>query len=237
MWHVQADHLDKPNTRRKRSGWSVAALLTLPLVGGKKKRLILKRQQNYFSRSLRHPFRGAPTFEKEFSNLLRCKRLGISVPEPVYYAKRQVTEGIQVILITEYLEQYTPLDKLESVRQKQGRSGRAERNKLIDAIANLARTLHQHSMAHNCLYPKHFFIQQLDDKMQVCSIDLEKSKWSPFGNRRRIRDLETLYRRSKGWTHTDRLRFLNTYHGLEHLDKKAKHLCRQIFERNEKKSG
>ena len=236
LWHIQADPLDKPNTGRGRTGWSVATLLTLPLVDGKKKRLILKRQQNYFSRSLRHPFRGIPTFEKEFSNLLRYKRLGISVPEPVYYAKRQITEGIQVILITEYLEEHTPLDKLERFWQKQGRPGHAERNKLIDALAYLTRMLHQHGMAHNCLYPKHCFIQQLDDKIQVRLIDLEKSRWSPLGNRRRIRDLEALYRRSKGCTHTDRLRFLKTYHGLERLDKKARHLCRQILERNKKKS-
>jgi len=235
LWNLQLKLLDRPNTGRGSGGWSAVTLLTLELPGGREKRLIVKRQQNHTSRTVRHPFRGVPTFEKEFYNIQHYKRLGIPTIEPVYYAQRNSPDGTQAVLVTEYLEGYQPLNELETTWQEHGRLDRAELNRLIKAMASLIGKLHSKGLQHNSLYPKHLFIQQEGDKTRVKLIDLETTKRRPFGNWRRIRDLESLHRRARGWSRIDRLRFYKTYCDVECLDKNAKRLCRQIIRHNRKK--
>ncbi len=237
LWRMDLEPLDEPNVGRGREGWSSVSCLSLQLSDGHEKRLILKRQKNHFSRTLCHPFRGIPTFEKEISNILRYKRLGIPTLEPVFYEVRYGSNGIQAILITEYLEGYSPLDELLGSYQKQGWPERAVRNRLIEALASPVRMLHEKGFQHNCLYPRHLFISQTDREIMVRVIDLEKNKWRPLGNKRRVRDLESLHRRTGGFTRSDRLRFLNAYFGINRLDNGARRLCRKIIRQNRKKTG
>ena len=237
LWQLDLEPLDEPNTGRGQGGWSSVSCLSLQLPDGHEKRLILKRQQNHFSRTLCHPFRGIPTFEKEMSNILRYKRLGIPALEPVFYERRHNSDGIQAILITEYLEGYTPLDELIRAFQEQGWPERARRNRLIKALASPVRKLHEKGFQHNCMYPRHLLVRQTDREIRVRVIDLEKNKWQPLGNKRRVRDLESLHRRTGGWSRSDRLRFINAYCGIKRLDKSAKRLCRQIIRQNRKKTG
>jgi len=235
LWSLKLKPLDRPNTGRSRGGWSAVTLLALKSPGGHEKCLIVKRQQNHTSRTIRHPFRGVPTFEKEFRNILYYKRLGIPTIEPIYFARRNSPDGIQAVLVTEYLEGYQPLNELETTWQKYGRPDRAELNRLIKAMASLIGKLHSKGLQHNSLYPKHLFIQQKGDKTRVRLIDLETTKQRPIGNWRRIRDLESLHRRARGWSRIDRLRFYKTYCNVERLDKNAKRLCLKILKRNKKK--
>ncbi|MBW1707641.1 MAG: lipopolysaccharide kinase [Deltaproteobacteria bacterium] len=235
LWRMDLKPLDEPNVGRGRGGWSSVSRLSLQLSDGNEKRLILKRQKNHFSHTLCHPFRGIPTFEKEISSILRYKRLGIPALEPVFYERRSNSQGIQAILITEYLEGYMPLDELVSSYQEQGWPERAWRNRLIKALASPVRKLHEKGFQHNCLYPRHLFIRQKGQEIRVRVIDLEKNKWRPLSNKRRIRDLESLHRRTGGFSRSDRLRFLNAYCGVKRLDKNARRLCRQIIRQNRKK--
>ena len=191
LWNMDLEPLDEPNVGRGRGGWSSVSCLSLQSPDGHVKRLILKRQKNHFSRTLFHPFRGIPTFEKEISNILRYKRLGIPTLEPVFYEGRYDSEGIQAILITEYLEGYIPLDDLINSYHGQGWPDRAGRNRLIEALALPVRKMHKKGFQHNCLYPRHLFIRQTGRKIRVRLIDLEKNKWRPLGNKRRVRDLES----------------------------------------------
>ena len=237
LWSLKLKPLDRPNTGRGRSGWSTVTLLPLECPDGREERFIVKRQQNHTSRTIRHPFRGVPTFEKEFYNILYYKRLGIPTIEPVYYAQRNSPDGIQAVLVTEYLKGYQSLNELETTWQEHGRPDRAELNRLIKAMASLIGKLHSKGLQHNSLYPKHLFIQQKGDKTRVRLIDLETTKQRPFGNWRRIRDLESLHRRARGWSRIDRLRFYKTYCDVECLDKNAKRLCLKILKRNKKKVG
>ena len=237
LWSLQLKSLDRPNTGRGSGGWSAVTLLTLELPDGHKKRLIIKRQQSHKSRTIRHPFCGVPTFEKEFRNILYYNRLGIPTIEPVYFARRNSPDGIQAVLVTEYLEGYRSLAELETIWQEHGQPNRVELNRLIKAVATLVGKLHSKGLQHNSLYPKHLFIQQGGDKTQVRLIDLETTKRRPFGNWRRIRDLESLHRRARGWSRIDRLRFYKTYCDTECLGKDAKRLCRQINKRKKNKLG
>jgi len=232
LWSLQLKPLDKPNTGRGLGGWSAVALLKLQLPDGHEKRLIIKRQQNHTSFTVRHPIRGVPTFEKEFRNILHYKRLGIPTIEPVYFARRNSPDGIQAILVTEYLEGYISLADLETTWQEHGKPDRVELNTLIQAVASLIGKLHLHGLQHNSLYPKHLFIQHDKNQIRVILIDLETTKRFPIGNWRRIRDLEKLHRHAKKWSRNDRLRFFLAYCGIERLDKTAKRLCRQILRRN-----
>ncbi|MCD4717112.1 MAG: lipopolysaccharide kinase InaA family protein [Desulfobacterales bacterium] len=236
LWRMDLEPLDEPNIGRGPGGWSSVSSLSIQLPDGNEKSLILKRQKNHFSRTLCHPFRGIPTFEKEISNILRYKRLDIPALEPVFYENRHDSDGIQAILITEYLEGYMPLDELVSSYQGKGWPDRAGRNRLIKALASPVRKLHEKGFQHNCLYPRHLFIRWEDQEIRMRVIDLEKNKWRPLGNKRRVRDLESLHRRTGGFTRSDRLRFLNAYCEIERLDKSAKQLCRQIIRQNRKKN-
>ncbi len=237
LWTLDLEPLDEPNTGRGQEGWSFVSSMPLQLPDGNRKHLILKRQQNHFSRSLLHPFRGVPTFQKEMSSILRYKKLRIPALEPVFFATRHTAEGLQAVLITEHLKGYTPLDVLVSTWQDQGFPSLAERHRLIKAIAAVVCRLHEKGQQHNCLYPRHLLIRQTGETIEVKLIDLEKSKRRPFGNKRRVRDLESLHRRAEGWSTTDRLRFLKAYCATDRLDENARALFQKILKRNRKKRG
>ncbi len=233
LWRLELEPLDIPNTER--GGWSTVSILTRKVSDGIEKRLIVKRQQKHTSFSFLHPFRGIPTFEKELYNILRYKQLGIPTIEPVYYSRRNSTNGPQAVLVTEYLDGYVSLNELVTTWQEHGQPNRFERIRVIKAVASLLRKLHSKDLQHNCFYPKHLFIKKENDKIRVKLIDLEKTKRRPFGNGRKVRDLESLHRHSQGWSSADRLRFIKEYCNIGRMDKNAKRLCRQIMRRNKKK--
>lgn len=234
LWRLTLEPLDTPNTGRTRNGWSKVSLLKLRSLNGGDKRFIIKRQQNHTSRTFRHPFRGIPTLKKEFSTIQLCHRRGLPCAEVVYYGERVSKEGPQAILITEYLEGYVALDRLVRRWQKEGWPGRRQRRNLLKMLALVIRRFHRERLQHNCLYPQHVFVNLAAKEAPVRLIDLEKTRLRPGGNRR-IRDLETLYRRSEPWTRSDQLFFLKTYCDVERLDRKTKRLVRRILKRYQRK--
>ena len=110
FWQLEKEFLEEPNRGRGRNGWSAVSLIHIDTTDGSRRRVIVKRQQNHFSRSWLHPLRGIPTFEKEFRSILRYRQLGILTLKPVLFARRRCAAGVQAILVTEYLEGYTDLD-------------------------------------------------------------------------------------------------------------------------------
>ncbi len=236
LWQLELEPLDTPNTGRGRNGWSRVSFLTLQPAEGLQKRVVLKRQQNHFSRTFRHPLRGVPTFEKEFLNCWRYKRAGIPAIEPLYYARRSREGAVQAILITEFLEGYMALDDLTRKWQAQGWPGVRERAGLIEAIAQVVSALHSRRLKHNQLHGKHVLIRDSGGRFQVRLVDLEKTKWHPLGNQHRVRDLESLHRRTALWSLADRVRFLKAYCGVADIrDPGARRLCRQIVRRHQEK--
>ena len=235
LWQIELEPIDEPNTGRGRAGWSSVSRFSLKMEAGEERHLILKRQLNHFGRTLLHPFRGIPTFEREFSSIIRYKRAGIPAIEPVYFGRRRSAEGVRAILVTEFLQGYTPLDEMIRAWQRQGPPGREERDRLLQGIASVVRKLHDHGFQHNCLYPRHLLVGEEEGELRVRVIDLEKSKFRPLRNWRRIRDLESLHRRTEWWTISDRLRFLKAYCGTDRLDRTARRLCRKIETLNLKK--
>lgn len=229
LWNLKLDLLDEPNTQR--SGWSSVARTSICLPNGEKQEIILKRQLNHNSRTYMHPVKGIPTFEKEMENSLEYARLGIPALKVIHYASRRHQNGIQAVLMTEYLSEYRSLDVLLDSWEQNRYPELNQRKRIIEAIAGFVRHIHENKIQHNCLYPKHVFIRQLAESVDIRVIDLEKSKWRPFGIRRRVRDLESLSRRMGSIKNTDLMRFILKYQDIQTLNPKAKRLCRKIMSR------
>lgn len=207
LWGLQLQEVDEPNTER--GGWSSVARLEL---GGEA--FYLKRQINHLTRSFRHPF-GEPTFAREFRAIEKYRRLGIPALQAVYYAQRKLPGGQHAILITRALDGWQELQywlklwpELDAGKQ----------DGIIRACAELAKNLHSQRQLHGCFYPKHIFLHA-DEPQQFRArlIDLEKSRLLVLGRHERIKDLETLARRTYPvWRTAQWRRFLQFY--LEQTD-------------------
>ncbi len=235
LWGLDLLSLDKPNRGRSRDGWSSVCAMNLELDNGACKKLIIKRQQNYNSRTLLHPFTGIPTFEKEMNSILHYARQDIPVVKPVYFARRK-KNGVQAILITEFLDGFISLDNLVK-KWKQEEWSHNTRNNLIKIIAKCISRMHAEGLMHNSMYPKHIFIKRNGNDFLIRLIDLEKSKQGFFALHRRCRDLGSLHRRAKGWSAADRIRFLYAYFDIDSLDGRAKKLCKRIIKKTRAKKG
>ncbi|WP_323758916.1 lipopolysaccharide kinase InaA family protein [Immundisolibacter sp.] len=211
-WTLRLDEVEAGN--RQRGGWSSVCRYQLaPDIG-----VFVKRQQDHVFRSAWHPLRGRLTAEREFRILLRCRAAGIPVAEPLLFATQPVDGHQRGVLVTRELAGYRPLDALTAQWQEAGWPQRRQRQRVLQAVAAVVRRLHAMHLEHNCLYPKHIMVN-LDWLAQqgatlaapVVLIDLEKCKW----RLRRVdcarRDLDSLNRRSLGWSRADRRRFIGYY--------------------------
>lgn len=202
LWALQLEAVDVPNTER--GGWSSVARLQLGEQG-----LYLKRQINHLTRSLRHPL-GEPTFAREFRTIQQYQRLGIPALKAAYFAQRKVGSEQRAILITYALDGWQDLDDWFGQWPE---LSPAEQKGIIHACAHLAKTLHAAGQMHGCFYPKHIFLQRTDAyNFTAQLIDLEKTRPLLLGQRDRIKDLETLVRRSQRVWGAEQWRdFLHSY--------------------------
>lgn len=200
LWALQLDAVDEPNTGR--GGWSSVFRLELDGQG-----FYLKRQSNYQTYTLRHPF-GEPSFSREFRNISRYRKLGIPALQAVFYGDRRINGERQAILMTRALDGWTDLDTLLTGWHEMPAAQRAA---VLVACGELARTLHDAGQIHGCFYPKHIFLKAQHDRYQACLIDLEKTRPVIFGKRDLAKDLEPLFRRASVWGESERREFLAAY--------------------------
>ncbi len=227
IWSLDAPWFEEPNYRR--GGWSGVAKLTLSTATGDKT-VFLKRQLNHIYKPLSHPIKGAPTFAREMKNILRFKHAQIPSLEPVYYAQRRDSEGLKAILITEALDGFQSLEAClhDCITAE-------DRQQYIQPVAELVKQLHTAQFRHGCLYPKHLFVKQHADTMQVRIIDLEKARFWPFRQNRQLRDLGTLYRHTQGITIKEKIKFLHYYLGTPKLGTQGKNLWQAFVKRYQRK--
>ena len=91
FWSLILPPVEKPNTTR--TGWSQSSICMLPMPNGQTQNFIVKRQQNYNSATLFHPWKGIPTLEKEFQNIRLYRQSKLPTVEPVYFARRKCDCG------------------------------------------------------------------------------------------------------------------------------------------------
>ena len=226
LWNLDLPAIDEGNRGRGQNGWSQVCTHTLTAASGETHRLVIKRQSNYRSRTVRHPVRGIPTFIKEYNFIQRYKKLGIPALKTVYCATRQQDKETQVILATEYLNDYRPLSEIQE--KWTGESSWKQRAAVVQSVAQLVSKLHHHKLEHRCLYPKHIFLKTDQQGTQSRLIDLETTRWKPLGYKFPSRDLSTLARRSKNVTNRDKILFMRHYLGIKRLDAHAKKIWRQV---------
>lgn len=228
LWALDAGWFEPPNQRR--GGWSGVSRCDLATPDGTTVGVFLKRQENHITRTFRHPF-GMPTFVREMGNILLFKKASVPALEPVYFAVRRIDGQLRAILCTLALDGYEPLENLVERWSRDGWPAREVRRRLMKAVADVMRQMHQHRIQHNCFYPKHIFVRFNGDDVSVRIIDLEKAKVRMLRKHASYRDLYTLNRHSQSWSRTDRLRFFLIYLGVDHLQREAKSLWRHISRR------
>nr|BFE91986.1 hypothetical protein GCM10020185_25220 [Pseudomonas brassicacearum subsp. brassicacearum] len=143
LWTRQLDAVDEPNTSG--DGWSSVFRLDLEGQG-----YYLKRQSNYLTRTLSHPF-GEPSFSREFRNISRYRQLGIPALQAVFYGQRKVNGEVRAVLLTRALDGW---DDLDSLVQRWSSLTAAQRTTILNACGLLARRLHGMHQVHGCFYPK-----------------------------------------------------------------------------------
>ncbi len=226
LWQLELPHLDAANLTR--GGISTVSLLKAEVGGGGRLRLVIKRQHNHQSRTWRHPLRGIPTLRKEFLNIQRFDRCGLTTAPLVLFAQRQETQGMRAILVTEYLETHCSFATLLEQWASGATTPTEDRDAILRSIADLIARMHRAGFRHNCLYPKHVWVKSRKPRPAVKLIDLEKVARTWRANRRMIRDLAAFFRRSPYWSPSDQMRFLVHYHGAEQMTPRIEKVWRQI---------
>jgi hypothetical protein len=192
--------VDEPNTGR--GGWSSVFRLDLEGHG-----YYLKRQSNYLTRTLHSPF-GEPSFAREFRNIRHYQKLGIPALKAAFFGERKVDGEVRAILLTRALDGW---DDLDSLLQRWSDLSAAQHSAILKACGQLVRRLHDVRQVHGCFYPKHIFLQAIDDGYLAQLIDLEKNRPLLFGQRDRIKDLEPLLRRAPEWSESQLRELLAVY--------------------------
>lgn len=180
-WNAPGSWVEEPNQRR--NGWS--GMMRAPIDGVT---YYVKKQNNHLYRSLRHPF-GWPTTAREYQNILRLQKLGITVPNPVFHQMRKTKQGFEGLLVTEELSGFVSLDQQCSLAPEQGRV-------LADAVGKVIGTMHRAGQQHSCLYDKHIMVRWTDEKPEIALIDLEKLRPARRAARH---DLDQLKRHQRLW--------------------------------------
>ncbi len=229
-----------------RGGWSTVSRCQLGSTNDDSTEVFIKRQSNYTYRSAFTPWRRNAVIVRELRNIARFRRINVPTLQPIYFCERREAGSNRAILITLQLEGFISLQDLELDWRNHGRPLVHKRSSIILALAENIRRLHDHRLMHNCLYPKHIFIRSNIDcsvgvnnrqSVDVCFIDLEKCKYRPLSRMAMFRDLESLVRRSAGWTRTDRIRFLLAYLGSDRMDSSAKNIWRKLERKIGKRRG
>jgi hypothetical protein len=226
IWNLDTEWFEEPNKRR--GGWSGVIKVDLDTHEGKTS-VFIKRQENHVSKTLFHPIRGIPTFEREFKNILRMQKRDLPIMDLVYFAKRVSNGNLQSILITKALTDYIPLESERFLSSDDLIKSNSHKEKLLTDLADTLRLIHYHHFQHNCLYLKHIFVKPVgDDSWDIKVIDLEKLKWRLFKRHAVFRDLYTLYRHAKGWSAKDHVKLFKAYVQEPTLSSKSKKLWHSI---------
>lgn len=227
LWRLELSPLDSANTTR--GGVSTVGVLVLAAHDREGRRLVVKRQYNHQTRTWRHPLKGIPTARKEFDNIRRFDRCGLASAAPVFFGQRRDHRGMRAILITEFLEGYQSLDTLLAQWARDPTPREASRDAILRQAADLIARMHRAGYRHNCLYPKHLFVNTADAQPDIRLIDLEKAARTFWGDRRMMRDLGAFFRRCPHWSSSDQARFLVDYFGAAHMTPRIERTWRRIL--------
>ena len=233
LWNRNDPWFEEPNIGRRdsKSAWSGVSR-----IDENGQAFFLKKQENYFSYSVKPPFRQL-IVQKEFANIQLFKSLMIPCLDVVYFGIRKKSGKTQGILVTKALDDYISLHDIEVQYKELHGSGQFRiKRAVIEKIAALIQKTHESGLMHRCLYPKHIYIDKIflktgeqKTKEPVCRfIDLESARKVSYNSKKQLRDLETLNRRLLKVGQRDKLYFLLKYLNKTSLDKEIRKLIKRI---------
>lgn len=218
VWTLEAGWFEPPNHRR--GGWSGVSKIVLGEYHHEVLAGFLKRQENHTARSIQHPIHGEATFTREYRMLQYAARHKVAVPRVIAFGERQYQGANQAFLLLQSLENYLPLDVMLNQALEY-----TQRRRVLRAVGEAISRMHQASILHKALYPKHIFIntsafeltqnQDRNIKPPVVFIDLEKSKLRRLKLSIALSEFATLFRHSKQWSNKDKLQLLYGYFSLD----------------------
>lgn len=206
IWALETEWFEPPNQRR--NGWS--GVIKQPLIdsNGNTTWVFIKRQENHNFKTLLHPLKGIPTFQREYFNIKHLTDNNIPTLTTLYYNERIENGKYQAILITRSLEGYQSFQSFFAPENPEIPQHKA----IMKLAGQIIRKLHDAHFSHNCLYAKHLFVNNDPDNIDIRLIDLEKLKWSPFLTHIRQSDLSRLIRRAHPVAYHDLQILLNSYY-------------------------
>jgi len=207
IWSLEADWFEAPNYRR--NGWSGVIKYPLLDAAGKTSWVFIKRQENHNHKTLLHPFKGIPTFRREYHNILQLNKKNISTLSALYYNEHRVDAKHQSVLITLSLEGYQSMAQFCADKDN---ASIPQRSDIMSRAGILIRKLHDAHYRHNCLYAKHLFVKNEINNIDVRLIDLEKLKWLPLYSQIRRNDLSRIIRRGEPMNFSDLKKLLHSYY-------------------------
>jgi hypothetical protein len=230
LWNTPVDWFEPPNQRR--GGWSGVGKLTLQDASGHTRSYFIKKQENHGRRTWQHPLVGEPTFRREYARLRFLETKQFAAPVVVFYGESQQGKQQRAILMTEALEDFTPMDSF--LQDQYIRMQRLEKVSFLSTVAAEVRRFHDLGLVHRALYPKHLFIHVRRQPVQVAVIDLEKARATPWMWYRSYFDLAALNRHIDKLSNTERLRFYKHYMKMDRLSVFARWLSRAIIKRSQR---
>ena len=229
LWERRDPWFEEPNLGRSKDGWSGVCRIACG-----ERTVFLKKQENFYSYSLRHPL-GVSLAQREFENILLFTERAIPTVRVLYFGVRRQNGKLQAQIMTESLDDYVSLAAVTHDWEK-GSRGLEQRRELIASVAARLRDAHGKGVVHCNLYPKHIFVSAAltsagvapQEGARCCFIDLERARKVTWGGRLQLRDLETLHRKAPYWSRSDRLRFILTYLGKTSVDPEVRSFLRRL---------
>lgn len=143
-------------------------------LGPQKEVFYLKLHTNYYKRGLNTLFRKVPYAQIELSNMMEYTRAGLGELEPVAWGWQPATaEGDISFLLIKELSGYK---SLKDWLNDSDCATAKQRRPLINAVARMMATMHDHGLAHIDLFAWHIFAKKEGDQWFAHPIDLERTK-------------------------------------------------------------
>ena len=228
IWASEINWFEEPNYRR--GGWSGVGRVELIPNKGASLFAFVKKQLNHGRLTWKHPFKGEPTFRREFNRLVYLENHNFIAPKVLFYGESNLGGDQKAVLVTVALDEFQSFEDV--LRGWWVGAGNKNQQKLLNAIAFELRRFHNLGLVHRALYPKHIFIKNIEGDPQVGLIDLEKSRFSYFGAYRAFFDLAALNRHTLNLRLSQRMYFLKQYLGVSKVVGFNKFLCRLIARRS-----
>lgn len=196
LWRKLLIPVDAVNYRR--GGMSSVGKLVIANAQGQVMTMFIKRHDHHLCRNPWRPWQRIPTLRREYCQLRRfANAAGWSVPNVIFYAecRDRAILGLQEI---------TGAIELGALLRHQP-LGLELRQQIARAIA----AFHAHRWQHSALYPKHIFINPINNTVSFIDLEGVRRRWVCYFAM--LRDLDSLNRHVIGVSVLERARFLKAY--------------------------